>query len=145
MQIFEEIAQYEHEQVVLCYEPAAGYKGIIAIHNTTLGPALGGTRFWQYVSTEEAVTDAPERGPVEPCQLLFADVEDEAANLVRGVIAEGDLVAGSSGRGAVTCDRATCSRAYARTVRPRPDPTSRRWIRCVSLDEPCRTGGPCAA
>ena len=39
-----------HEQVVFCHEPSCGYQGIIAIHDTTLGPALGGTRFWQYAS-----------------------------------------------------------------------------------------------
>ncbi|HEX6937987.1 MAG TPA: Glu/Leu/Phe/Val dehydrogenase [Longimicrobiales bacterium] len=58
MEIFERIGEYEHEQVVFCYEPSAGYKGIIAIHDTTLGPALGGTRFWNYRSDEEALIDA---------------------------------------------------------------------------------------
>ena len=47
-----------HEQVVLCHDKAAGYRGIIAIHDTTLGPALGGTRFWNYGSDEEALVDA---------------------------------------------------------------------------------------
>jgi leucine dehydrogenase len=58
MEIFQRIAEHNHEQVVFCNEPAAGYKGIIAIHNTTLGPALGGTRFWNYSSDEEAIIDA---------------------------------------------------------------------------------------
>jgi leucine dehydrogenase len=58
MEIFELISKHEHEQVVFCYEPSCGYKGIIAIHNTTLGPALGGTRFWNYSSDEEATIDA---------------------------------------------------------------------------------------
>ncbi len=57
MEIFEKIQEHEHEQVVYCYDPASGYKGIIAIHNTTLGPALGGTRFWNYESDQEALTD----------------------------------------------------------------------------------------
>jgi leucine dehydrogenase len=57
MEIFERLAEHDHEQVVFCYEPAAGYKGIIAIHNTALGPALGGTRFWNYSSDEEALID----------------------------------------------------------------------------------------
>jgi leucine dehydrogenase len=57
MQIFERLAEHNHEQVVFCYEPSTGYKGIIAIHNTTLGPALGGTRFWNYASDEEAFSD----------------------------------------------------------------------------------------
>jgi leucine dehydrogenase len=42
---------------VFCYEPAAGYKGIIAIHNTTLGPALGGTRFWNYAQRRGGLID----------------------------------------------------------------------------------------
>jgi leucine dehydrogenase len=57
MEIFERLAEHNHEQVVFCYEPSTGYKGIIAIHNTTLGPALGGTRFWNYRSDEEAFID----------------------------------------------------------------------------------------
>ena len=40
------------------FDPAAGYHGIIAIHSTVLGPALGGTRFWTYASDDEAVVDA---------------------------------------------------------------------------------------
>ena len=58
MDLFKDIAAHEHEQVVFCHEPACGYFGIIAIHDTTLGPALGGTRFWQYESTDAAITDA---------------------------------------------------------------------------------------
>jgi leucine dehydrogenase len=58
MQIFDTIASMGHEQVVLCHDPAAGYRGIIAIHSTVLGPALGGTRFWSYASDEEALVDA---------------------------------------------------------------------------------------
>ncbi|MFP4623406.1 MAG: Glu/Leu/Phe/Val family dehydrogenase [Gemmatimonadota bacterium] len=58
MEIFETIQENGHEQVVFSYDPASGYKGIIAIHNTTLGPALGGTRFWNYDTDEEAITDA---------------------------------------------------------------------------------------
>lgn len=58
MELFQAMSEHEHEQVAFCYEPAAGYKGIIAIHDTTLGPALGGTRFWNYTSEEEAVRDA---------------------------------------------------------------------------------------
>lgn len=52
------IGEHEHEQVVFCYEPSCGYKGIIAIHNSVLGPALGGTRFWNYGSDQEAIVDA---------------------------------------------------------------------------------------
>jgi leucine dehydrogenase len=58
MDVFAAMQKYEHEQLVFCHEPSCGYFGIIAIHDTTLGPALGGTRFWKYDSTAEAVTDA---------------------------------------------------------------------------------------
>ncbi len=58
MEIFELMAEHEHEQVAFCYEPAANYRGIIAIHNTRLGPALGGTRFWNYDNDMAAYRDA---------------------------------------------------------------------------------------
>lgn len=51
-------ADTEHEKVVLWSEPASGYRGIIAIHSTVLGPALGGTRFWNYASDNDASHDA---------------------------------------------------------------------------------------
>jgi len=58
MEIFDLMARREHEQLVFWNDPAIGYRGIIAIHDTTLGPALGGTRFWNYASEHEAVVDA---------------------------------------------------------------------------------------
>ena len=48
----------EHERLLLGSDPSVGYKGVIAIHSTALGPAVGGTRFWNYASEAEAVTDA---------------------------------------------------------------------------------------
>jgi leucine dehydrogenase len=47
-----------HEEVVFASDPASRYRGIIAVHNTRLGPALGGTRMWAYATEEEALTDA---------------------------------------------------------------------------------------
>lgn len=47
-----------HEQVVLCQDRASGLKAVIALHNTDLGPGLGGTRFYPYESEEAAVADA---------------------------------------------------------------------------------------
>jgi leucine dehydrogenase len=47
-----------HEQVVFCQDPNTGLNAIIAIHNTTLGPSLGGTRLWNYNSHEDAIIDA---------------------------------------------------------------------------------------
>ena len=55
---FDQLSQLGHEQVVLCSDPASGYRGIIAIHSTALGPAVGGTRWWTYPSDEAAMTDA---------------------------------------------------------------------------------------
>jgi leucine dehydrogenase len=55
--LFDQIANYDHEQVVFCYDKNSGLKSIIAIHNTTLGPALGGTRFWNYKSESDAIFD----------------------------------------------------------------------------------------
>jgi leucine dehydrogenase len=50
--------QWGHEQVVLVRERAAGLEAVIAIHDTTLGPAVGGTRFRPYPSLDAAATDA---------------------------------------------------------------------------------------
>lgn len=58
MDTFADMQTMGHEQLVLCHEPSCGYFGILAIHDTTLGPALGGTRYWQYNGTDEAITDA---------------------------------------------------------------------------------------
>ena len=55
--IFESIAQSGHEQVVFCQSKDAGLKAIIAIHNSVLGPALGGLRMWPYKTETEAVND----------------------------------------------------------------------------------------
>ena len=58
MKVFDLLAEMGHEEVVLCSDPSCGYRGIIAVHSTRLGPALGGTRFWTYDSDEEAIVDA---------------------------------------------------------------------------------------
>ena len=51
------MSKYNHEQLLFCNDNATGLKAIIAVHNTTLGPALGGTRMWQYTNELEALTD----------------------------------------------------------------------------------------
>ncbi|HSE17577.1 MAG TPA: Glu/Leu/Phe/Val dehydrogenase [Pyrinomonadaceae bacterium] len=58
MEITEKITDTNHEQVLIGRDDASGYHGIIAIHSTALGPAVGGTRFWNYNSEDEALTDA---------------------------------------------------------------------------------------
>lgn len=57
MLTFEKLYSMGHEEVIFFSEPSSGLKAIVAIHNTTLGPALGGTRMWPYASEEEAVED----------------------------------------------------------------------------------------
>jgi leucine dehydrogenase len=57
MGIFDQMEKYGHEQVVFCYDKNSGLKAIIGIHDTTLGPALGGSRMWNYETEEAAVTD----------------------------------------------------------------------------------------
>jgi leucine dehydrogenase len=56
-EIFGEMAKNDHEQVVFCNDSESGLKAIIGIHNTVLGPALGGTRMWDYASDAEALND----------------------------------------------------------------------------------------
>lgn len=56
--IFDEISTLGHEQVVLCSLPEVGLRAIIAVHDTTLGPAGGGLRMWQYTDDRAALTDA---------------------------------------------------------------------------------------
>ena len=48
----------EHEQLVFANDPRTGLRAIIAIHSTALGPAIGGTRFFDYPSEDEALADA---------------------------------------------------------------------------------------
>ncbi len=57
MELFDTIHQTEHEQVVFCHNKSAGLKAIIAIHDTTLGPALGGLRMWPYETEQAALND----------------------------------------------------------------------------------------
>ena len=57
MAVFEELAKKDHEQVIFCHDQESGLKAIIAIHDTTLGPALGGCRMWQYENEDLALRD----------------------------------------------------------------------------------------
>ncbi|NLX85919.1 MAG: Glu/Leu/Phe/Val dehydrogenase [Clostridiales bacterium] len=58
MEIFKIMQEYDYEQLVFCQDKSSGLKAIIAIHDTTLGPALGGTRIYDYKTDEEAIIDA---------------------------------------------------------------------------------------
>ena len=55
--VFGQLSFDNHEQIVFCNDKDTGLKAIIGIHNTVLGPALGGTRMWQYANEWEALND----------------------------------------------------------------------------------------
>ncbi|TVP85912.1 MAG: Glu/Leu/Phe/Val dehydrogenase [Acholeplasmataceae bacterium] len=55
--VFDYMEKHRYEQVVYFHDKTTGLKGITCIHNTTLGPALGGTRLWNYESEDDAVLD----------------------------------------------------------------------------------------
>ena len=58
MEITPRVTNTDHETVLVGRDVAFGYHGIIAIHSTSLGPAVGGTRFWNYANETDALTDA---------------------------------------------------------------------------------------
>lgn len=55
--VFGQLSFDNHEQIVFCNDKDTGLKAIIGIHNTVLGPALGGTRMWNYATEWEALND----------------------------------------------------------------------------------------
>ena len=57
MKALENMVEFGHENVVYCYDEETGLKAIIAVHDTTLGPAIGGTRFYNYATEEDALYD----------------------------------------------------------------------------------------
>ncbi|AET66728.1 glutamate dehydrogenase/leucine dehydrogenase [Desulfosporosinus orientis DSM 765] len=57
MKLFGYLEKYDYEQLLICQDQTSGLKAIICIHDTTLGPALGGTRMWNYACEEDAIFD----------------------------------------------------------------------------------------
>lgn len=55
--VIAQLSQFNHEQVLFCNDNETGLKAIIGVHNTTLGPALGGSRMWMYNNEMEALND----------------------------------------------------------------------------------------
>ena len=55
--VFDQLADAGHEQVVFCHDEPTGLKAIIGVHNTVLGPAIGGTRMWVYEDEGQALQD----------------------------------------------------------------------------------------
>src|SRR3569833_1852067 len=55
--LFDQMKAYGHQKIVFCNDPDTNLKAIIAIHDTTLGPALGGIRMWPYKTEADALND----------------------------------------------------------------------------------------
>ncbi|WP_036491284.1 Glu/Leu/Phe/Val family dehydrogenase [Nocardioides sp. CF8] len=111
---------HEHEQVVFANDAATGLKAIIAIHSTALGPALGGTRFYPYASTDAAIEDVLNlsRGMSYKAALAGLDlgggkaviIGDPATLKSEGLLrAYGRFVQSLNGRYYTACDVGTFS------------------------------------
>ena len=57
MELMEYMRRHGYEQFVACHEPSVGLRAFIAIHDTTLGPACGGVRFWPHSSEDDAIME----------------------------------------------------------------------------------------
>jgi leucine dehydrogenase len=75
LDVFDQIHEAHHEQVVFCHDQESGLDSIIAIHDTTLGPALGGTRMWPYRSADEALIDVLRLSEGMTYKAAVADLE----------------------------------------------------------------------
>lgn len=126
--IFALMDQYGHEQVVFCRHPRSGLKAIIAIHNTTMGPALGGCRMIPYASTDEALEDVLRlsKGMTYKCGLADVDFgggkmviigdpeRDKSPELFRAV---GRFVEGLNGRFFTGTDMGTYPEDFVHAAR----------------------------
>lgn len=110
----------EHEQVVFCHDPASGLRAVVAIHSTALGPALGGTRFHPYATTDDAVRDvlALSRGMTYKAAVTGLDLGGGKAVIIGDprtqksealLRAYGRFVQGLGGRYKTACDVGTYS------------------------------------
>ena len=57
LSLFDKIPKEDYEDLIYCNDEDLGLNGIIGIHDTTLGPSIGGTRMWNYSSEKEALND----------------------------------------------------------------------------------------
>ncbi len=105
MGVFDRMAEHGHEQVIFCYDRTTGLKAIIAIHDTALGPARGGTRYKEYQSEEEALDDALRLAKGMSYKFAFTDMPRGGG---KGVILRDDAHE--------TTDRRLLLRAYGRFV-----------------------------
>ncbi len=110
----------EHEQVVFANDEATGLRAIIAIHSTALGPALGGTRFYPYPSTDVAIADVLNLSRAMSYKAALAGLDhgggkavilgDPATVKTEGLLrAYGRFVSSLGGRYYTACDVGTDS------------------------------------
>ncbi len=75
MSVFELMEKHGHEELVFCHDQTTGLRAIIAIHDTTLGPALGGSRMWNYADETEAIKDSLRLSRSMTYQAAVADCD----------------------------------------------------------------------
>jgi len=75
MGIFDLMDEHGHEEVMFCHNGSTGLRAIIAIHDSTLGPALGGTRMWNYATEADALKDALHLSRSMTLQAAVADCD----------------------------------------------------------------------
>ncbi|MBX6350185.1 MAG: amino acid dehydrogenase [Clostridia bacterium] len=128
MGVFDLMAEHGHEQVAFCWQPDVGLKAIIAFHDTTMGPGLGGTRMRAYGSEEEALRDALRlsRGMTyksaaadldfggAKCVIIGDPAKDKSPELFRAL---GRFVGGFGGRFYTGTDVGTYPEDFAQAAR----------------------------
>jgi glutamate dehydrogenase/leucine dehydrogenase len=72
--VFDKMAEHGHEQVVFCFDRQTGMRAIIAIHDTALGPARGGTRYKAYASEDDALEDVLRLSKGMTYKFAFTDM-----------------------------------------------------------------------
>jgi leucine dehydrogenase len=102
MSLLAQLGEHDHEQVIALQNRATGLRGFIAIHDTTLGPALGGTRIMKYAREEDALADALRLSRAMTCKAALAELP---AGGGKGVIMDHDGL-----------DRDAAFEAYGRAV-----------------------------
>lgn len=141
MSLTTELAERDFEQLVLCRDPGAGLRSVVAVHDTTLGPALGGIRMRRYPSHEAAIADAMNLAQAMTYKAALAglplgggksviDADPAGADKAALVAAHGRYVAALAGRyipgvdmGMSTADLDLVARQGARVSSQRRDPS----------------------
>jgi leucine dehydrogenase len=106
--VFEKMAEHGHEQVVFCYDRQTGTRAIIAIHDTALGPARGGTRYKHYASEDEALDDALRLSKAMTYKFAFTDMRRGGGKAV--------VLADEPARGFAEIDKQARLRMFGRFV-----------------------------